>query len=214
MLPILPTRINPIIDLFVNVNNHQAMLGKLDKMDLHFFYIELFFIALTIAVTALVYFINRRKNKKLAKQKAKEGLCMMLILAVFASFTYFTTINPTISKYNKINNLSLETLFSSYHINKIEEIKNTEKTVVYDASGDKKPETQFKVYLKKTFKNKSVGKSIYKYLDNLVVINVSKINKNSFDILLPDGQVVTIKEKDAEQIFNTINKIKAKESEN
>lgn len=213
MLPFLPTTINPIIDLFTNVNNRQTMLGKLDKMDLHFFYIELFFIALTIVVTALVYFSNRQKNKKLAKNKAKEGLYMMLSLTVFASLTYFTTINPTISKYNKINNLPLETLFSSYHINKIEETKNTEKTVIYDASGDKKPKIQFKVYLKKSFKNKSVDKSIYKYLNDLVVINVIKVNKDSFDITLNDGQIVTTKKKDAEQIFNALNKITTNERE-
>lgn len=39
-------------------------------------------------------------------------------------------------------------------------------------------------------------------------------NKDSFDITLDGGQVVTIKKKEAEQIFNTLNKIKAKESEN
>lgn len=46
------------------------------------------------------------------------------------------------------------------------------------------------------------------------MINVSKVNKDSFNITLDNGKIVTIKEKDAEQIFNTINKIKAKESEN
>ena len=55
---------------------------------------------------------------------------------------------------------------------------------------------------------------MYKYLDDSVVINVSKVNKDSFNITLDNDQVVTIKKKDAEQIFNTLNKIKAKESEN
>ena len=56
-------------------------------------------------------------------------------------------------------------------------------------------------------KNKIAG------LKDSVVIDVTKINKNSFDILLPDDQVVTVKEKDAKEIFNTLNKIKEKERE-
>lgn len=199
MLPILPTTINPTINLFTEINNRQT-LGQLDRMDLGFFYIELFFLILTISVTALVYFSNRRKDKKVAKEKAKEGLCVMLLLVVSVLFTYFTTINPTISKYNQINNLPLETVFSSYRINKVEGTKNNE--------------TQFKVYLKKIKNNESIEKSMYKYLDDSVVINVSKVNKDSFNITLDNDQVVTIKKKDAEQIFNTLNKIKAKESEN
>lgn len=199
MLPILPTTINPTINLFTEINNRQT-LGQLDRMDLGFFYIELFFLILTISVTALVYFSNRRKDKKVAKEKAKEGLCVMLLLVVSILFTYFTTINPTISKYNQINNLPLETVFSSYSINKVEGTKNNE--------------TQFKVYLKKLKNNESIEKSMYKYLDDSVVINVSKVNKDSFNITLDNDQVVTIKKKDAEQIFNTLNKIKAKESEN
>ncbi len=58
-----------------------------------------------------------------------------------------------------------------------------------------------------------IDKSMYHYLKKSVVVNVSKINKNSFDILLLDGQVVTIKEKEAKEIFNTLKKINEKESE-
>ena len=90
MLPILPTTINPTINLFTEINNRQT-LGQIDRMDLGFFYIELFFLILTISVTALVYFSNRRKDKKVAKEKAKEGLCVMLLLVVSVLFTYFTT---------------------------------------------------------------------------------------------------------------------------
>lgn len=68
--------------------------------------------------------------------------------------------------------------------------------------------------MKKIKNNKNIDESEYKYLDDSVVINVSKVNKDSFDITLDGGQVVTIKKKEAEQIFNTLNKIKAKESEN
>ena len=214
MLPISQTTINPIIDLFLGINNHQTLPSQSDKGAVGFFYIKLAFLFLTTFVTIWVYFYKRKDNEKLAKQKVKEGLFWMLLLACSSLFTYFVIIKPIISEYNKINNLSLEILFSSYHIDKIEETKNTGKTVIYDASGDKKPETQFKIYLDKTKNRNDIDKSIYHYLKKSVVVNVSKINKNSFDILLPDGQVVTIKEKDAEQIFNTINKIKAKESEN
>jgi hypothetical protein len=218
MLPILPNftpiKIDPIIDLFTKINNNETLLSQSDKGDLGFFYIELVFLILTIFITTLVYFCKRKDDKKLAKQKAKEGLCVMLLLVCSSLFTYFTAINPTISKYNEINNLQLETVFSNYNIDRVKSVKNNEKTVIYDASGNKKPETQFKIYLNKTINRNDISKSIYRYLKKSVVINVTKVNKDGFDILLPNGKVVTIKEKDAEQIFNTLNKIKAKESEN
>ena len=68
--------------------------------------------------------------------------------------------------------------------------------------------------MKKIKNNKNIDESEYKYLDDSVTIDVVKVDKNSFDIVLPDGEIVTIKNKEAEQIFNTLNKIKAKESEN
>ena len=61
--------------------------------------------------------------------------------------------------------------------------------------------------MSKDEKNKIVG------LKGSVVINVTKVNDNSFNVLLPDDQVVTVKEKDAKEIFNTLNKIKEKERE-
>ena len=138
----------------------------------------------------------------------------MLLLTYSSLFTYFGIIKPIISEYNAINNLSLKSVFSNYNIDRIEWIKSNEKTVIYDASGNKKPETQFKIYLNKTKNRNDIDKSIYHYLKKSVVMNVSKINKNNFDILLPDGQVVTIKEKEAKEIFNTLKKINRKEREN
>ena len=215
MLPIhTPIKTNPIVDLFTGINNHQTLPIQYDKEALAFFYIELAFLFLATFLTILVYFYKRKDNKKIAKQKGKEGLYMTLFLLCSILFTYFTMIKPIIREYNEINNLQLETVFSNYNIDRVESVKNNEKTVIYDASGNKKPETQFKIYLNKTINRNDISKSIYRYLKKSVVINVTKVNKDGFDILLPNGKVVTIKEKDAEQLFNTLNKIKAKESEN
>lgn len=213
MLPISETTINPIIDLFLGINNHQTLPSQYDKGAVAFFYIKLAFLFLTTFVTILVYFYKRKDNEKLAKQKVKEGLFWMLLLACSSLFTYFAIIKPIISEYNAINNLSLKSVFSNYNIDRVEWIKSNEKTVIYDASGDKKPETQFKIHLDKTKNRNDIDKSMYHYLKKSVVVNVSKINKNSFDILLSDGQVVTIKEKEAKEIFNTLKKITVNERE-
>ena len=212
MLPILPNftpiKIDPIIDLFTKINNNETLLSQSDKGDLGFFYIELVFLILTIFITTLVYFCKRKDDKKLAKQKAKEGLCVMLLLVCSSLFTYFTTINPTISKYNEINNLQLEAVFSNYNIDRVESVKNNEKTVIYDASGNQKserPKTLFKVYLDKTKDVKNIE------LEHDVILEVSKVNKDSFDIILPDEKVETIKKDDAPEIFNALNKIKSDE---
>lgn len=213
MLPISQTTINPIIDLFMGINNHQTLPSQSDKGALGFLYINFAFLFLTTFVTILIYFYKRKDNEKIAKQKVKEGLFWMLLLTYSSLFTYFGIIKPTISEYNAINNLSLKSVFSNYNIDRVEWIKSNEKTVIYDAFGDKKPETQFKIHLDKTKNRNDIDKSMYHYLKKSVVVNVSKINKNSFDILLPDGQVVTIKEKEAKEIFNTLKKINEKESE-
>lgn len=212
MLPILPNftpiKIDPIIDLFTKINNNETLLSQSDKGDLGFFYIELVFLILTIFITTLVYFCKRKDDKKLAKQKAKEGLCVMLLLVCSSLFTYFTAINPTISKYNEINNLQLEAVFSNYNIDRVESVKNNEKTVIYDAFGNQKSERQktlFKVYLDKTKDVKNIE------LEHDVILEVSKVNKDSFDIILPDEKVETIKKDDAPEIFNALNKIKSDE---
>lgn len=44
-------------------------------------------------------------------------------------------------------------------------------------------------------------------------MNVTKINKDSFDVLLPNGQVTSVKEKEAKEIFKTLKKINTKERE-
>lgn len=192
MLSILPT-INPIIDLFTK----QTLLSNLDGSNLFLFYLELAGLVLAILLTAYVYLKNKHKDKKVVEEKIKPNIFAILTLACCSFFTYFSMISPRINLYNKINDLSLEQVFSSYYIKKIE-----------------KTEIQSKVYLKKIKNNRNTDESIYEYLDDSVVINVSKVNKDSFDITLDGGQVVTIKKKEAEQIFNTLNKIKAKESEN
>ena len=192
MLSILPT-INPIIDLFTK----QTLLSNLDGSDLFLFYLELSGLVLAILLTAYVYLKNKHKDKKVVEEKIKPNIFAILTLACCSFFTYFSMISPRINLYNKINDLSLEQVFSSYYIKKIE-----------------KTEIQSRVYLKKIKNNKNIDESEYKYLDDSVTIDVVKVDKNSFDIVLPDGKIVTTKNKEAEQIFNTLNKIKAKESEN
>lgn len=186
MLSILPT-INPIIDLFTK----QTLLSNLDGSDLFLFYLELAGLVLAILLTAYVYLKNKHKDKKVVEEKIKPNIFAILTLACCSFFTYFSMISPRINLYNKINDLSLEQVFSSYYIKKIE-----------------KTEIQSKVYLKKIKNNRNTDESIYEYLDDSVVINVSKVNKDSFDIILSDDKVETIKKDDAPEVFNALKKIK------
>lgn len=49
-------------------------------------------------------------------------------------------------------------------------------------------------------------------LEDNVVLEVSKVNKDSFDIILPDEKVETIKKDDAPEVFNALKKIKIDEN--
>ena len=123
----LPT-INPIIDLFTK----QTLSSRLDGSDLFIFYLELAGLFLVILLTAFVYLKNKNKDKKVVIEKIKPNIFAALTLFCCSFFSYFSMINPTINLYNKINDLSLEQVFSSYYIKKIE-----------------KTEIQSRVYLKK-----------------------------------------------------------------
>lgn len=85
MLPISETTINPIIDLFMGINNHQTLPSQSDKGALGFLYINFAFLFLTTFVTILIYFYKRKDNEKIAKQKVKEGLfgCCFLHILLF-----------------------------------------------------------------------------------------------------------------------------------
>ena len=103
-------------------------------------------------------------------------------------------------------------MFSSYRIVKIKQPKESDSNITYDASGNKenkepeKPKILFKVYLDKTKDVKTME------LEDNVVLEVSKVNKDSFDIILPDEKVETIKKDDAPEVFNALKKIKIDEN--
>ena len=65
MLPILQTAINPIIDLFIGINNHQTLPSQSDKGALGFLYINFAFLFLTTFVTILIYLYKRKDNENL-----------------------------------------------------------------------------------------------------------------------------------------------------
>lgn len=151
--------------------------------------------------------------EKISKKRFKKFLYISLLLAVPTIVVWMYAIVSTNTLYKEVknNNITTETLFSSYHVAEINETNEFESTATYDKDGNKKSESPavlYEVVLIKDKKNKNAG------LKGSVVINVTKVNKNSFDVLITYDQVVTIKKEDAEQIFNTLNKIKAKESEN
>ena len=107
--------------------------------------------------------------------------------------------------------ITTETLFSSFHITEINETNEFKSTVTYDKSGNKKSETPavlYEVILNRDEKNKISG------LKDSVTIDVTKVNENGFNVLLPDDQVVTVKEKDAKGVFKTLKKINSEKRGN
>ena len=118
---------------------------------------------------------------------------------------YFNTINKNINK------TPLKDVFSSYYIASIGQPEESGSTIVYDESGNQKsekPKTLFKVYLNKI--EDSYVETIS--LKDNTVLKVSKVNKDSFDIILPDEKVETIKKDDAPEVFNALKKIKIDEN--
>ena len=102
-------------------------------------------------------------------------------------------------------------MFSSYYIASIGQPEESGSTIVYDESGNQKsekPKTLFKVYLNK-IEDSHVETISLK--DN-AVLKVSKVNKDSFDIILPDDKAATIKKEDAPEVFNALKKIKIDEN--
>lgn len=129
-------------------------------------------------------------------------LFMPLCVACFVFIFYFDVTNKNINK------TPLKTVFSSYHIAKIKQPKKSDSAITYDASGNQKlekPRTLFNVYLEQEKGVKTME------LEDNVVLEVSKVNKDSFDIILPDEKVETIKKDDAPEVFNALNKIKSDE---
>ena len=198
----------PIFELFII--NH-------DKKDIFFMILFLIFELFSLTLINIKYYRCDLKSKglsyeKITKRNFVQILCASLLVAIptlVISFYIMISIN-TFYKEVKNNNITTETLFSSFHITEINETNEFKPTVTYDKSGNKKSETPavlYEVILNRDEKNKIAG------LKDSVTIDVTKVNENGFNVLLLDGQVVTIKEKDAKEIFKTLNKIKVNERE-
>lgn len=150
--------------------------------------------------------------EKNSKKRFKKFLYISLLLAVPTIVVWMYAIVSTNTLYKEVknNNITTETLFSSYHVAEINKTNEFESTATYDKDGNKKSESPavlYEVVLIKDKKNKTTG------LKGSVIMNVTKINKDSFDVLLPNGQVTSVKEKEAKEIFKTLKKINTKERE-
>lgn len=191
-------------------------LPRITEVDsIHMFFTKLnmsWMIVSLIVVVVFYLMIDKYIHRKTTKVDILEKAIPLIFLYFFIGITICTALAIYVDTNNKnINATPIKTVFSSYRIVKIKQPKESESNITYDASGNKeseKPKIFLKVYLDKIKDVKTME------LEDDVVLDVLKVNENSFDIILTNGQTVTIKEKDAEQIFNTLNKIKAKESEN
>ena len=177
----------------------------------------LMFSSLLVASINIMYYryylkYKTSRYKKIAKRKFLQIFCVSLLVMIPILVIWLNIIISANNLYKEVknNNITPETLFSIYRITEINETNEFKSTVTYDKSGNKKseePAVLYEVVLSKDEKSKIAG------LKGSVVINVTKVNDNSFNVLLPDDQVVTIKEKEAKEIFKTLKKINTKERE-
>lgn len=177
----------------------------------------LMFSSLLVASINIMYYryylkYKTSSYKKNAKRKFLQIFCVSLLVMIPILVIWLNIIISANTLYKEVkkNNITTETLFSIYHITEINETNEFKSTVTYDKSGNKKseePAVLYEVYLNKDKKNKTTG------LKGSVIMNVTKINKDSFDVLLPNGQVTSVKEKEAKEIFKTLKKINTKERE-
>lgn len=193
------TKINPILELFIS--------GKIS-----FSLIVVMLIFFFIFAKVSQYFLN--KDFKIMSKWGKflfEELFMPMLFLFLGLVTVYFVITFYFDTTNKnINKTPLKDVFSSYYIASIGQPEESISTIVYDASGNQKsekPKTLFKVYLNRI--EDSYVKTMS--LKDNAVLEVSKVNKDSFDIILPDDKVVTIKKDDAPEVFNALNKIKSDE---
>ena len=178
----------------------------------------LMFSSLLVASINIMYYryylkYKTSSYKKIAKRKFLQIFCVSLLVMIPILVIWLNIIISANTLYKEVkkNNITTETLFSIYHITEINETNEFKSTVTYDKSGNKKseePAVLYEVYLNKDKKNKTTG------LKGSVIMNVTKINKDSFDVLLPNGQVTSVKEKEAKEIFKTLKKINSEKREN
>ena len=175
----------------------------------------LMFSSLLVASINIMYYryylkYKTSSYKKIAKRKFLQIFCVSLLVMIPILVIWLNIIISANTLYKEVkkNNITTETLFSIYHITEINETNEFKSTVTYDKSGNKKSETPavlYEVILNRDEKNKIAG------LKDSVTIDVTKVNENGFNVLLPDDQVVTIKKEDAPEVFNALNKIKSDE---
>lgn len=178
----------------------------------------LMFSSLLVASINIMYYryylkYKTSSYKKIAKRKFLQIFCVSLLVMIPILVIWLNIIISANTLYKEVknNNITTETLFSIYHITEINETNEFKSTVTYDKSGNKKsgtPAVLYEVILNRDEKNKIAG------LKDSVKIDVTKVNENGFNVLLPDDQVVTIKEKDAKEIFKTLKKINSEKREN
>ena len=193
------TEINPILELFMSKNPPSSLFVILFFIDLVFF-VVMAGLSLLISDFTRINKYTPFVRKIISWQKWLYIVTFIAICLVFV-FHYETT-NKAIRK------TPLKSVFSSYRIAKIKQPKESDSAITYDAFGNQKserPKTLFKVYLDKTKDVKNIE------LEHDVILEVSKVNKDSFDIILPDEKVETIKKDDAPEVFNALNKIKSDE---
>lgn len=192
MLPNI-TKMNPILKLFASKNMPLSL-------------IILIIVLGFMTGMVIIYCSNEFCSKRFTGYKK-------IFISIFSMFLCVATafvINFSLAFYyniaNKnINKTPIKTVFSSYRIAKIKQPKESDSVITYDASGNQKsekPRTLFNVYLEQTKGVKTME------LEHNVVLDVSKVNEDSFEIVLPDEKAATIKKEDAPEVFNALKKIK------
>ena len=188
MLP-NPTEINPILELFLPIKIPLSLIFIIGVIPFIFGFMVIFLDVMD-----------------LKKWKKRFWTAFLFVVAIIVSyFIVFFSID-TFDK--NINKTPLKTVFSSYRIVEIKQPKESDSNITYDVSGNitsEKPRTLFNVYLEQTKGVKTME------LEHNVVLKVSKVNEDSFEIILPDEKVEKIKKDDAQEVFNTLKKIEDNE---
>ena len=146
-----------------------------------------------IAIWSTIEYYKRNKDKF----GASLFFTIVLVLQVINLSLYITS---TANKRNEeINNMSLNTVFSGYHVTKINKTTKHEQ---------KKQPVLYEVHLSQNEKNGTKNKDLNNtvVLKSSVVIKVVKVNENGFDIIIPNKGSATIKVSEAKEVFEALNK--------
>ena len=188
-------------------------LPRITEVDsIHVFFTKLnmsWMIVSLIVVVVFYLMIDKYIHRETTKVDILEKAIPLIFLYFFIGIIICTALAIYVDTNNKnINKTPIKTVFSSYRITKIKQSKESDSTITYDASGNiesEKPKTLFNVYLEKTKDVKTME------LEYDVVLEVTKVNEDSFEIILSDEKVEKIKKDDAPEVFNALKKIKEDE---